>query len=165
GRYEKAIAILSTVSRDGRATKGYRKDALRYLARPYLQRNEPASARDAVRPLLRLDPPMVLLIPTLEPPALMRLYYEVRREKLERDGRSPASIPANVRLAVYHFQVSSDNPEDSPLGRGIADILIDSFNRAGLPVVERADLAIAEPNDSTFYAIEPVYRSGIVPST
>ena len=79
--YETATDLFSEAAQDSSVEKETRREALRYLGQIYIGRDEREKAREAIERLIRLEPPPVKLDPNRHPPPLMRMYYEVRKEK------------------------------------------------------------------------------------
>lgn len=142
GRYAEAISRFSALASDEARPVPVRREALQYLGRAHLARNEVARVREALHALLALEPPLVELNPDREPPPLMRLYYEVRRDvrgsyEVEQDG------PGLQTLAIMDFNNSSVDAFErfAPLQQGLASMMINHLNGATeLRVVERERL-------------------------
>jgi hypothetical protein len=163
GEYVEATSLFASVAAQPGAPMGVRRDAFRYLARTYLERSQPDSAREALRSLLDLEPPMALLVPSLESQAMMDLYYEVRRDKARRTGARP-SAPGESFVAIYRFRFSGPS-EFAPLGSGVAEFLSAEFVKLGVRLVERETIAAVETDDSTYYAEEVRRDPRIIPAT
>jgi len=139
GRYADAIESFAVIAQDGSLEIPVRREALQYLGRSYLARNEMSEARQAIHDLLELEPPLVQLNPDMEPPPLMRLYYEVRKEyagsyEIEREG------PGLQTLAVMDFANASLDERErfAPLQQGLPSLIINHVNGStDLKVVER----------------------------
>lgn len=137
--YEQAIALFSDVARDEQAAKQTRREALQYLGRAYVARNQEAKAREAIHTLLELEPPLVAFDPDVEPPPLMNLYYQVRKNgsggyEAERED------PGLRTLAVMDFTNSSvdEHQRFQPLQKGFPSMMIHYLNGAtDLKVIER----------------------------
>ena len=142
--YETATDLFSQVARDSSVEKETRREALRYLGQIYIGRDEREKAREAIEQLIRLEPPPVKLNPNRHPPPLMRVYYEVRKEKrggyeVRQDG------PGLQTLAIMDFednwpeQVSQDRRERfASLSNGFSSMMINHLNGAtDLKVIER----------------------------
>lgn len=142
--YEVATDLFSEAARDSSVEKETRREALRHLGQIHIGRDEREKAREAIEQLIRLEPPPVKLNPNLHPPPLMRVYYEVRKEKrggyeVRQDG------PGLQTLAIMDFedfwpeQVSEDQRERfASLSNGFSSMMINHLNGAtGLKVIER----------------------------
>lgn len=137
--YERAVQLFSEVAQDTEADKQLRKEALQYLGRVYIARSAMDEAREAVTRLLKLEPPLVELNPDVEPPPLMKLYYEVRKDltggyQVERED------PGLQTIAIMDFTNSSVDEKErfDPMQQGFASMLINYLNGStDLKVVER----------------------------
>lgn len=139
GRYEAAIGALSVIAQDTSMEIPVRREALQYLGRAHLARNEMEGVRQALHRLLELEPPLVELNPDVEPPPLMRLYYEVRKDysgsyEVERES------PGLQTMAIMDFANASLDERErfAPLQQGLPSLLINQVNGAtDLKVIER----------------------------
>ena len=139
GRYEAAIEALSAIAQDTSVDIPVRREALQYLGRAHLARNEMEGVRQALHSLLELEPPLVELNPDVEPPPLMRLYYEVRKDFTGSYEMERASAGLQT-LAIMDFSNASldDRERFAPLQQGLPSLLINQVNGAtDLKVVER----------------------------
>ncbi len=142
GRYNEAIEAFAQIAQDGEREIATRRTALQYLGRAYLARNEMEYAREAIHELLELEPPLVELNPDVEPPPLMRLYYEVRKEfagsyEVEREDSDLHT------MAIMDFTNSSvdDFEQFQPMQQGFASMFINHMSGAtDLRVIERERL-------------------------
>lgn len=138
GDFDGAVQLYTAVYEDPSATKEEKKEALRYLGRLYVAQDEYARAREAVASLIESEPPLVELDPEEEPPPIMSIYYEVRKELegYEVQKRDPGM----KTLAVMDFTNSSvdDFERYDPLRQGFASMMINQLGGAtDLKVVER----------------------------
>jgi hypothetical protein len=78
--FDKAITLFADLAGDDANSKGVRKEALQFLGRSYIAKRNEGQAREAMEELIELEPPIVELDPDIEPPPLMKLYYDVRKE-------------------------------------------------------------------------------------
>ena len=139
GRYEAAIDALSAIAQDTSMDIPVRREALQYLGRAHLARNEMEGVRQALHNLLELEPPLVELNPDVEPPSLMRLYYEVRKDftgsyEMERESTSLQT------LAIMDFSNASLDERErfAPLQLSLPDLLrFQVDGTTDLKVVER----------------------------
>lgn len=136
--YEKAIDLFSQVAQDTSQDKSIRKDALRYLGRAYVAKDKRNKAREAIRTLLKLEPPIVELDPDREPPPIMDLYYEVRKQM---EGYAVQKRdPGMKTLAIMDFTNGSVDEKEryNSLQKGFPDMMIHYLNGGtDLKVVER----------------------------
>ena len=138
GEYEKAIELFSEVAQDQGQSEDVRKEALRYLGRSYIAKNNTDEARDAIRRLISMEPPLIELNPDIEPPPVMDLYYEVRSD-IEGDYAVQAD-PGIQTLAIIDFTNSSidDNERWDGLRKGLPAMAINVLNNGtDLKVIER----------------------------
>jgi len=138
GEYEEAGSLFSQVARDTSVDKTIRQQALRYLGRVHIARDQTQKAREAVENLLQLEPPPVQLDPNREPPPMIELYYEVRKQM--RGDYSVRGGPGLKTVAVMDFTNSSvTNTEKwEPLSRGFPSMVIENLRGAtDLKVIER----------------------------
>ena len=136
--YETAIDLFSDVAQDSAIEKTYRREALHYLGRAYIARDKRDQAREAIKTLLELEPPLVELDPNVEPPPIMDLYYEVRKE-MEGYAVQKAD-PGLQTLAIMDFSNSSVDERErfNPLQKGFPSMMINYMSGAtDLKVIER----------------------------
>lgn len=140
-----AISLLTAVLDDETADKATRKQALQYLGRAYVAQRMEDKARAVIQELLELEPPLVELNPEIEPPPLINLYYEVRRDfegsyEVERDETERAG-PGLTTLAVVDFtnnSISDDRERLDALQQGFPSLIINQLSGAtDLKVIER----------------------------
>ncbi len=139
GRYEAAIDALSAIAQDTSMDIPVRREALQYLGRAHLARNEMEGVRQALHSLLELEPPLVELNPDVEPPPLMRLYYEVRKD-YQGSYEVERASPGLQTLAIMDLTNASLDERErfAPLQQGLPSLLINQMNGAtDLKVVER----------------------------
>lgn len=136
--YQKAVTLFSQVAEDQSMDEPFRRDALRYLARIHIGQDERAKARDALEQLVGMEPPPLELSPNREPPPLMELYYEVRKEK--QGDYSVRQGPGLQTLAIMDFRNSSiyERERYDPLSKGFPSMMINYLNgTTDLKVIER----------------------------
>ncbi len=138
--FDGAIDRFSAILDDDAADKATRKQALQYLGRAYVAKRMEDKARTVIHELLELEPPLVELNPDIEPPPLMNLYYEVRKD-FEGDYTVERADPGLVTLAIVDFtnnSISDDRERLDALERGFPSLLINQLNGAtNLKVIER----------------------------
>lgn len=140
--FEGAIQHFIAVSADTSAPLELREEALKYLGRVYIAKNALEEARNVVTQLLDLEPPLVELDPEVEPPPLMKIYYEVRKE-YEGNYNVQQADPGIQTLAVMDFTNNSidDHERFDPMRQGFASMMINTLGGAtDLKVVERERL-------------------------
>ncbi|NBC86691.1 MAG: hypothetical protein GVY25_10930 [Bacteroidetes bacterium] len=134
--YDKASDLFSQVANDEAASTGDRSQALRYLARVYVAKNEQSKARDAVRQLLKMKPGAEF-DPDMEPPPIMDIYYDVRKET---DGYGVRANTGIQTLAVMDFSNDSVDERErfDGLEKGLPSMMINYLNGGtDLKVIER----------------------------
>ena len=134
GRYEAAIDALSAIAQDTSMEIPVRREALQYLGRAHLARNEMEGVRQALHDLLELEPPLI----ELNPP-LMRLYYEVRKD-YQGSYEVERASPALQTLAIMDFSNASLDERErfAPLQLSLPDLLrFQVDGTTDLKVVER----------------------------
>lgn len=139
GRYEAAIEALSAIAQDTSVDIPVRREALQYLGRAHLARNQMEGVRRALHSLLELEPPLVELNPDVEPPSLMRLYYEVRKDFTGSYEMERAS-PGLQTLAIMDFSNASLDERErfAPLQLSLPDLIrFQVDGTTDLKVVER----------------------------
>lgn len=136
--YDQAISSFAALVEDASTEKQVKKQALQYLGRAYVAKRAYDDARTTIDRLLDLEPPLVQLDPDVEPPPLMKLYYEVRRDyagyEVQRED------PGLQTLAVMDFTNASvdDKERFDPMQQGFASMMINYLQGAtNLQVVER----------------------------
>jgi TolB-like protein len=135
--YTRAVDLFASVARDETAPVDAREEAYRYLGRIHVVQDQPDAARTAISEMLRLEPTPDEPNPDIEPPQLMRLYYEVSKEM---GGYGVQQDPGLQTLAVMDFANNSVDERDrfEGLAKGLPAIMINSLNGAtDMKVVER----------------------------
>lgn len=137
--YERAIDLFAQIAQDTGADQPTRREALQYLGRAYVARSQEAKAREAIHALLELEPPLIEFDPDVEPPPLMKLYYQARK-----DGSGGYEVerrdPGLRTLAIMDFTNSSvdENQRFAPLQKGFPSMMINYLRGAtDLKVIER----------------------------
>ena len=136
--FERAIDAFSRLAADSAQQRIVRRDALHYLGRAYMAKQEVDRAREALTGMVELEPPPIELDPDIEPPRLMRLYYDVR--KTCKGNYTVEGEPSVRTLAVLDFTNNSIDDHDrlEPLSKGFTSLFIHQLNGAtGLKVIER----------------------------
>ena len=136
--FGEAIDLFSSIATDEAVDRIIRRDALHYLGRSYLALRNKENAKEALVQMAEFEPPRIVLDPDVEPPQLLRLYYDVHKE---RDGSYDLGVSnAKQTLAVIDFanQSIDDHEQLEPLSTGLASMLINQLNGSTeLKVVER----------------------------
>jgi TolB-like protein len=137
--FDKAISLFADVADNASIEKGVRKEALQYLGRCYVAKRREADARATLEDLIDLEPPIIELDPDMEPPPLMRLYYNVR--KAHGDSYTVERTDTGLKtLAVVDFENASidDAERFDALSTGLSSLLLNQLSGAtGLKVIER----------------------------
>ena len=137
--YQRAVDLFSEVAQDTAVDREVRKEALRYLGRAYIARGNQDQARVAIKQLVETEPPLVELDPNREPPPIMDLYYEVRKQ-LEGGYGVQKEDPGLQTLAIMDFTNSSVDEKErfDPLSKGFPSMMINYMNGStDLKVIER----------------------------
>ncbi len=137
--FDHAITLFADVAGDESQNKGVRKEALQFLGRSYIAKRNEDKARGVMEDLIELEPPIVELDPDIEPPPLMKLYYDVRREHTDSYEVERAD-PGLQTMAIVDFTNNSldDRERFDPLEGGFASLMVHQLNGAtGLKVIER----------------------------
>lgn len=97
-------------------------------------------AKEMVEKIIELDP-SIEFNPEYVPPKLMRIYYEVKKEKkgnLTIDQRPDPGVKTIAILDFDNNSIGEDKDKWEPMGKGIAQMLITDLSKATkLKVVER----------------------------
>lgn len=137
--YERATDLFSEVAYDSEVEREVRREALQYLGRIYIGRDRQKKARKVIESMLSLEPPPVELNPNRQPPPLMSLYYEVRKQQCggyEVCGEGPGL----QTLAIMDFRNRSVDQREryAPLSKGFPSMMINYLNGVtNLKVIER----------------------------
>ncbi|MEM8486249.1 MAG: CsgG/HfaB family protein [Bacteroidota bacterium] len=137
--FDRAITLFADVAGDESQNKGVRKEALQFLGRAYVAKRNENKARDVLKDLIELEPPIVELDPDVESPPLMKLYYDVRKQQTDSYEIERAD-PGLQTLAIVDFTNNSldDRERFDPLEGGFASLMVHQLNGAtGLKVIER----------------------------
>lgn len=140
--FDGAITFFQDVAKDNEAPIELRREAMKYLGRVYIAQSAYDEARKVVNDLLELEPPLVELNPDHEPPPLMELYYEVRKE-YEGSYAVEKADPGMRTLAIVDFTNNSidEHEKFDPMRQGFASMMINYMGGAtDLKVVERERL-------------------------
>ena len=137
--FDTAITLFAELAGSASQSKAVRKEALQFLGRAYVAKQLEDDARGVLEELIDLEPPIVELDPDIEPPPLMKLYYDVRKNhtdsyEIERPD------PGLQTLAIVDFTNNSldDREKFDPLEGGFASLMVHQLNGAtGLKVIER----------------------------
>lgn len=165
--YDQAIQLFSILARDRTLDKASRRTVLWNLGRAYVAKNLQDDAREAIAELLELEPPLIQPDPDVEPPPLMKIYYEVRKEKAGSYAVERAD-PGIKTMAILDFRNRSidDRERLQPLEKGFSALLIDQLTGAtGLKVVERERIQwileeIGMENDPGKFDVHSAVRVG-----
>ena len=140
-------------------TMAERRRGLRYLARSLWKAGRPEAVREVLHKLLETEPPLALLIPSLEPDSMMELYYDARREQMANRGLHQSS--QSVRgLLVFDFQMfapaemieSGQIPAD--IGYIMAFMLETDLELAGIPVSNVQEMSFENRGDDAYDDLE-----------
>lgn len=136
--YDQAINSFAALVEDASTEKQVKKEALQYLGRAYVAKRAYDDVRATIDRLLDLEPPLYEPDADVEPPDLMELYYEVRRDytgyEVER------ADPGMKTLAVMDFTNTSVDEKErfDPMQQGFASMMINYLEGAtDLKVIER----------------------------
>jgi hypothetical protein len=140
-------------------TLAQRRRGLRYLARSLWKEGHPDAVRGVLHKLLETEPPLALLIPSLEPDSMMELYYDARREQMAARGLHQSSQPLRG-LLVFDFQVFAP-PEMVESGQIPADIgylmafmLETDLELEGIPVSNVQEMSFENRGDDAYDDLE-----------
>lgn len=137
--YDAAVDRFAALIKDPDVEHQILKASYQYLGRAYVAKNALDEARRVVRDLIALEPPIIEPDPEIEPPPLMELYYEIRKEHegyvaQKRDGRMRT-------ITVIDFtngSVGEAATAYSALQQGLPSLMISHLSGAtDLKVVER----------------------------
>lgn len=137
--YEAAVTLFSDVAQNEQAPEEMRRTALRYLGRAYIAQNQTDQAKQAIENLVTMEPPIAKLDPDVEPPPIMDLYYQVRKE-VEGGYAVKQQDPGLQTLAVMDFTNNSidDRERWDGLRKGLPSLMINRLNGGtDLRVIER----------------------------
>ena len=137
--FDQAITLFAELASNEGQNKAVRKEALQFLGRAYIAKRLEDDARNVLEELIGLEPPIVELDPDVEPPPLMKLYYDVRKSKTD-SYEVERPDPGLQTLAIVDFTNNSldDRERFDPLEGGFASLMVHQLNGAtGLKVIER----------------------------
>ncbi len=138
-RYDDAISVLNKLATDTSVSKKEREDVFLYLGRAYTAKNLHDKAKWAMANLLDLEPPLIEPDPDMEPPPLMKAYYDARKDK-SGSAEVERPDPGIKTIAILDFKNRSvdDKEKFDPMEKGFADLMISELNGTiNLKVVER----------------------------
>jgi len=119
-----------------------KRQGLRYLARTQIMAKDSVGALETLTDLLSTEPPLAILIPSLEDSTLMGLYFEARRQKIRTQGGSGEISEPLRKVMVFDFQVFD------PGGEMTADGMMDEMGYAVAFMVETELRSLALPTSS-----------------
>lgn len=137
--YDRAIELFSKVAQNPDVAKEKRRNSLQYLSRAYVAKDMSEKAKQAIKQLVELEPPIIELDPMVEPPPVMEIYYGVRKSSTGSYAIS-APDPGINTLAIMDFTNSSvdDHERFDPLNKGFASMMSHYLQGAtDLKIVER----------------------------
>jgi TolB-like protein len=165
--FETAIDMLQPLVDDTTLGKDDKKEVYRILGLSYTAKGMYVKAKDVISELIRLEPPLVELDPDREPPKMMKIYYEVRKDftgsyQVERPD------PGMKTVAILDFMNRSidDKEKYDPLEKGFSDLMIHQlYGATNLKVVERERIQwileeIKLENDPNLFDPESAVRIG-----
>jgi len=138
GEYERAVIFLTKVTRDSSVEETYRRDAFKNLVRAYIAQGQQDNARTAMKAWLKMEPPPVELDPNRQPPDLMKLHYELRKEM--SGDYAVRQDPGLQTLAIMDFTNASvtDSQRWGSLTAGFPSMMINYLSgTTDLQVIER----------------------------
>ena len=136
--YQSATQLFRKVADDEGAPVQLRRDALRYLSRSYIAQDQKQKARAAIKRFVGTNPPSDAMNPDVEPPAVMDLYYQVRKER--SGGYAVEAQQGLQTLAVMDFNNNSiaNREQYEGLRKGLSSLMINSLTGGiDLQVIER----------------------------
>jgi TolB-like protein len=127
-KYDEAVELFSALARDKTLHRDDRRIVLWNLGRAYVAKNLEKDAKEAIAELLELEPPLVEPDPDVEPPPLMRIYYEVRKNKAG-SYKVERADPGIKTIAILDFSNRSidDRERLNPLEKGFSELLINQL--------------------------------------
>jgi class 3 adenylate cyclase len=129
GDYQGAVEALAPFAREPLRHHPDAPRGLRFLARAHLQADHVDMARATLAQMVNAEPPLALLIPGADVAALLRLYYDVRRDAaLDERVHRPASPPLGV--VVFDFESAGDAPAE--LGPNVAQMVASDMESSGV---------------------------------
>ncbi|MBX2820743.1 MAG: CsgG/HfaB family protein [Rhodothermaceae bacterium] len=137
--FDRAITLFADALNNKELNKEEQKSALQFLGRSYIAKRNDDRAREAIQTLVELEPPIIELNPDIEPPPLMKLYYDVRKE-LTDSYEIERADPGLQTLAIVDFTNNSLDDRDrmDPLQGGFASLMVHQLSGAtDLKVIER----------------------------
>ena len=138
-KFDNAIEILETLSKNTSVDAEIRKEAFRFLGRAYSAKGLYDKAKESIAQLLELEPPMVVFNPDYEPPVFMKLYYETRKEYMGSYNVERLD-PGMKTMAIIDFKNRSVDKklQYDPMEQGFAEMMINRLNNStNLKVIER----------------------------
>jgi TolB-like protein len=166
-QFDQAIYTLMDLTENESLSRDDKKEAFRLLGLSYTAKGLYDKAKAAIQALLELEPPLVELDPDREPPKLMKIYYEARKD-VSGNYEVERPDPGIKTIAVLDFQNSSvdDKEKFDPLEKGFASLLINQLNgMVNLKVIERERIhwimnEIGMENDPGKFDTESAVRVG-----
>ncbi len=139
--FDKAIDLFSAIAQDESRDRVIRRDALLFLGRTYLAMRNDREARDALSRMADFEPPRVEIDPDVEPPHLLRLYYDVYKERKGSYEVPEASLKNTIAVVDFSNQSLDDRERLEPLQQGFSTLFINQLGgTTELKVVEREHL-------------------------
>lgn len=137
--FDRAITLFAEALDNKALSKEDQKKALQFLGRSYIAKRNDERAREAIQTLVELEPPIIELDPDIEPPPLMKLYYDVRKKTTDSYEIERVD-PGLQTIAIVDFTNNSldDRERMDPLQGGFASLMVHQLSGAvDLKVIER----------------------------
>jgi TolB-like protein len=165
--FETAIGLLAPMVADTTLDKADKKEVYRILGLSYTAKGLYDKAKEAISELIKLEPPLVELDPDREPPKMMKIYYEVRKD-ISGSYLVERPDPGMKTMAILDFMNRSidDKEKYDPLEKGFSDLMIHQlYGATNLKVVERERIQwileeIKLENDPKMFDPESAVRIG-----
>lgn len=138
-KFDDSIKLLQALVNERALSKKQQVDVFTILSRAYTAKSHYDEARAAVAKLLALEPPLIKFNPEHEPPPLMKIYFEMRKQQLG-SFKVERLDPGIKTIAIFDFKNRSVDARErfAPMQLGFSDLMIHQMHGAtDLLVVER----------------------------
>ncbi|MBN1350244.1 hypothetical protein JXJ21_12595 [candidate division KSB1 bacterium] len=139
-RFDDAIKTLQVISEEKGLTSNQQIIVYQLLGFSMVAKGYYDQAKEMVEKIVDLDP-SIEFNPENVPPKLMRIYYEVKKEKKGNMTIDERADPGVQTIAILDFDnnsIGDDKEKWEPMGKGIAQMLITDLSKATrLKVIER----------------------------
>ena len=165
GNFDEAILLLEQICQGGMGSDESRRTAYWYLGKCYVAKSQFHKAKNSIALLFEMGPPLFEPDFEKEHPKLLKLYYEIRKDK-SKDFPRERPDPGVQTLAIVDFKNHSfikDSERYDAMEKGFSSVMMHAMLGATqLKVIERDQIQwlIREQNIQNQFEMEGAVRAG-----